>query len=83
MSTARAILDAVNIVYGKNVSVILGGHDRGPRSMHRAAVSIDQFPEINAEEYRSFSNPNYSTGYFHWVSSRTLKAMSWRLTSLC
>ena len=49
--------------------------------MHRAAVSIDQFPNINAlglfvadivpivEEYASFSNPNYSTGYFHWVSN--------------
>lgn len=50
--------------------------------MHRAAVDIGQggFPEVNAlglfvadivpikEEYNSFSNPNYSTGYFHWVS---------------
>lgn len=79
LTNAGTILDVVNQIYGDNVTVILGGHDRGARAMHRAAVSIDQFPKINAlglfvadivpivEEYASFSNPNYSTGYFHWV----------------
>lgn len=72
----------MNAIYGANVTVVLAGHDRGARTMHRAAVSIDQFPSINAlgvwmadivpivEEYASFSNPNYSTGYFHWVSNK-------------
>ncbi|KAI1611052.1 Alpha/Beta hydrolase protein [Exophiala viscosa] len=75
---ASAILEAANKIYGNGIHVILGGHDRGARSMHRAAVSIDQFPNVNAlgvwmadvvpivEEYASFSNPNYSTNYFHW-----------------
>ena len=53
---------------------MLAGHDRGARLVHRAAVDIDQFPQINAlgvfmadivpivEEYASFSNPNYAKG---------------------
>jgi haloacetate dehalogenase len=81
---SSSILEAANIVYGDNIHVILGGHDRGARTMHRAAVSINQFPKVNAlgvfladivpivEEYASFSNPNYTVGYFHWVGLRTL-----------
>ena len=81
---ASSILEAANIVYGDNITIILGGHDRGARTMHRAAVSIDQFPNVNAlgvfiadivpivEEYASFSNPNDTVGYFHWVGLRTL-----------
>ena len=46
--------------------------------MQRAAVSIDMFSDIKAhgvfiadivqfvEEFASFSNPNVTTGYFHW-----------------
>ncbi|KIV76915.1 hypothetical protein PV11_08764 [Exophiala sideris] len=78
LTMASAILEAANKVYGNGISVILAGHDRGGRAMHRAAVSIDLFPNVKAlgvwladivpivEEYASFSNPNYSTNYFHW-----------------
>lgn len=69
-------------VFGEGKSVVLGGHDRGARSMQRAAVDIGQggFPQIKAlgvwmadivpiiVEYHSFKNPNNSVGYFHWVS---------------
>src|ERR1700760_1981833 len=79
-TNAGAIIDLVTKIYGPGKSVILGGHDRGARSMHRAAVDIGQgsFPQIDAlgvfmadivpifEEYKSFSNPNFSVGYFHW-----------------
>ena len=81
---ASAILEAATMVYGNGIHVILGGHDRGARAMHRAAVDIDQFPNVNAlgvwmadivpivEEYASLSNPNHSTNYFHWVGNHTV-----------
>lgn len=77
---AGAIIEASNAIFGDNISVILAGHDRGARAMHRAAVDVDQFPSINAlrlwmadivpivGEYASFSNPNHSVNYFHWLS---------------
>ena len=67
-------------MYGDNLTVILGGHDRGARAVHRAAVDIESYSNINAlgvwmadivpivAEVHSFSNPNNSVGYFHWVS---------------
>jgi haloacetate dehalogenase len=79
---AGALIDTVVQIYGKNKTVVLAGHDRGARSMQRAAVDIGQggFTQIRAAgvwladivpiiiEYGSFSNPNNSVGYFHWVS---------------
>ncbi|KAF2167529.1 hypothetical protein M409DRAFT_22336 [Zasmidium cellare ATCC 36951] len=74
---AQSILQAVNKVYG-NVNVIYAGHDRGARTMHRAAVD-NNFPGITGlgffaadivpfiAEYASFSNPVYAQGYFHWA----------------
>ncbi|KAK4500865.1 hypothetical protein PRZ48_009057 [Zasmidium cellare] len=53
-------------------------HDRGARTMHRAAVD-DNFPGITGmgffaadivpyiAEYASFTNPLYAQGYFHWA----------------
>ena len=70
-------------MYGDGVHVVLAGHDRGARTMHRAAVAIELFPQIQAlgvfmadivpivEEYAAFSNPNDSVGYFHWVGEYT------------
>ena len=87
-------MEAVESVYsnvtGGNITVVPGGHDRGARTMHRAAVSIDQFPKINAlgvwladivpfvEEFASFSNPNDATGYFtrHFFQKKISQPMS-------
>lgn len=76
-----AILDTVSAIFGEGKTVVLGGHDRGARAMQRAAVDIGQggFPNVKAagvwmadivpivEEYASFTNPNNTVGYFHWV----------------
>lgn len=81
-TNAGALLDAVVALFGEGKSVVLAGHDRGARAMHRAAVDIGQggFSQVNAlgvfladivpivEEYASFSNPSYGVGYFHWVN---------------
>lgn len=60
------------------MNIILAGHDRGARTMHRLAVSIEEFPQVTGvgvfmadivpivEQYKSFSNPTLATGYFHW-----------------
>ena len=80
-TNAGAILETVSQIFGGGKTVILGGHDRGARAMQRAAVDIAQggFPFVKAagvdmadivpivEEYASFSNPNSTVGYFHWV----------------
>ena len=70
-------MEALQSVYG-NTTVVLAGHDRGARTMHRAAVSIKEFPGITAlglfladivpfvEEFASFATPANATGYFHW-----------------
>ena len=81
-TNAGAIIDAAVALFGEGKTVVLAGHDRGARAMHRAAVDIGQggFPQIKAAglfiadivpivtEYASFTNPNNSVGYFHWVS---------------
>ncbi|MCJ1395261.1 hypothetical protein MMC18_008145 [Xylographa bjoerkii] len=79
LTFAGAIMEAVQSVYGQNTTVVLAGHDRGARTMHRAAVSIDKFPGITAlgvfladivpfvEEYASFANSTWSVNYFHWA----------------
>jgi haloacetate dehalogenase len=78
---ASAILEVATQLYQPGVNVILAGHDRGARAMHRAAVDIDQLP-VQAlglwmadvvpivEEYASFSHPDHSTNYWHWVRSQ-------------
>lgn len=81
-STAGALIDTVVELYGQGKTVVLAGHDRGGRSMQRAAVDIGQggFPQIKAAgvwiadvvpiitEFGSFSNPANAIGYFHWAS---------------
>lgn len=58
--------------------MILGGHDRGARTMHRLAVSRSEFPNLDVlglfmadivptvEQFASFARPSSAIGYFHW-----------------
>lgn len=79
---AQAIMEAVANLYGgtkcEPTSVIFAGHDRGARTMHRAAVDnnftgIDPLGVFVADivpfeaEYASFANPTDAVGYFHWA----------------
>jgi haloacetate dehalogenase len=78
LTAAGAIVDALTHLYGNGTSVILAGHDRGARTMHRLAVSIASFPQVKGlgafladivpivEEYASFTHPLDALGYFHW-----------------
>lgn len=79
-TTAGAIIDVATHLYGDGKHVVLAAHDRGARTVHRAAVDYSHggFRQIKAmgawmadivpivEEYASFGNPNNSVGYFHW-----------------
>lgn len=71
------LLNALIAVFGKNRKVILGGHDRGARVVHRLAVDAANFPlqilgvvmlDIvpTLAQYQAFSNPKIVAGYFHW-----------------
>jgi len=79
---SHAIQEALKHIYPNGngdgtTSVIFAGHDRGARTMHRAAVDND-YPGIHVmglfvadivpliAEYESFANPQDAIGYFHW-----------------
>lgn len=79
-TTGDALVELASKIFGDGVYVILAGHDRGARAMHRLAVDIGQgaHPEVHAlgtfladivpivEEYASFPNPTNAVAYFHW-----------------
>ena len=72
-----ALLEALEAVFGKR-KVILGGHDRGARIVHRLAVDMDDYPNLEflgvfmldivptLQQWRAFADPAIATGYFHW-----------------
>ena len=59
--------------------VILVGHDRGARVIHRVAVSKAAFPQLSilgivladiiptVEQFALFANPAVASRYFHWA----------------
>ncbi|MCJ1313909.1 hypothetical protein MMC25_007589 [Agyrium rufum] len=77
LTMARAIAESLLSIYGPT-KVILGGHDRGGRTMQRLAVSRAEFGDLDVlglivfdivpfvAEFASFSNPLLASGYFHW-----------------
>ena len=82
MAVGTALLEAVQSVFeistGSKRKVILGGHDRGARIVHRLAVNKNDFPELDVigavmldivptqVQWAAFANPAVACGYFHW-----------------
>jgi pimeloyl-ACP methyl ester carboxylesterase len=76
-AVGSALLESLYKIFGKR-KVILGGHDRGARICHRLAVDKNDFPDLEIigifmidivptlQQWKAFSNPIISTGYFHW-----------------
>ena len=66
-------------IYGPKIKVLLGGHDRGARMVHRMALSRSELPGLDViglfmadivpivDQFAVFSNPAASIKYFHWA----------------
>jgi pimeloyl-ACP methyl ester carboxylesterase len=82
LAVGRILLDALLAVFALSHTpsrrVVLGGHDRGARIVHRLLVSRAAFPHLNisfgvmldilptAAQYERFSDPAVARAYFHW-----------------
>jgi len=78
LTYSTALTEALHAHFGPKLRVILGGHDRGGRTMHRLSVSRSEFPNLDvlglfmadivptAEQFASFARPAAGIGYFHW-----------------
>lgn len=75
-TVGRIIIEACKKVLGQDRPIIWCGHDRGARVGHRLLVDADPTHNLRAailmdivptiEQWRCFSNPAASMGYFHW-----------------
>ncbi|MCJ1309010.1 hypothetical protein MMC25_002665 [Agyrium rufum] len=79
LTYSTAIIESLLATYTTfPVKVVLIGHDRGARVIHRLAVSKSHYPKISIlgvvladiiptfEQFAAFSNPATVTRYFHW-----------------
>ena len=78
-AVGTALLQALKSAFNPGRrKIILGGHDRGARIVHRLAVDKDGFPDLNIvgcvlldivptkAQWDAFANPAICAGYFHW-----------------
>ena len=78
LTYSTAIVESLHATYGSPVRVVLVGHDRGARVIHRLAVSRSLFPDLDIagvvladiiptfEQFAAFSTPATVSRYFHW-----------------